>query len=125
MLSLFPQLLDWGWYVPFMLRIVLGFYFFFIGYSFTTSSRANSGQDSLAWLILGVLIIALSLGFFLGIYVQIAGAIGFVLSLIAIYFKHKKAAFTPESVSYYFLVGVVSLSLLFLGAGPHAFDLPL
>ena len=125
MLSLFPQLLDWGWYVPFIFRIFLGFYFFFIGYSFTRSSRAKSGQDSLAWLILGALIILLSLGFFLGLYVQIVGVIGFTLSLLAIYFKHKNASFTPETVKYYLLLGVVSLSLLFLGAGPHAFDLPL
>lgn len=125
MLSLFPQLLDWSWYVPFIFRLFLGFYFFFIGYSFTRSSSAKNSQDGLAWLILGLLIIILSLGFFLGIYVQIVGVIGFVLSLLAIYFKHENASFTPESVGYYLLLGVVSLSLLFLGAGPHAFDLPL
>lgn len=125
MLSLFPQLLDWGWYVPFIFRILLGFYFFSIGYSFTRSRSTKSGQDGLAWLILGALIITLSLGFFLGVYVQIVGVVGFIFSLMAIYFKHRNASFTPESVRYYMLLGVVSLSLLFLGAGPHAFDLPL
>ncbi len=89
------------------------------------SSHAKSGQESLAWLILGTLIILLSLGFFLGLYVQVVGVIGFTLSLLAIYFKNKNASFTPETVKYYLLLGVVSLSLLFLGAGPHAFDLPL
>ena len=125
MLSLFPQLLDWGWYVPFVFRMFLGFYFFSIGYSFTRSRPTKSDQDGLAWLILGALIITLSLGFFLGVYVQIAGVVGFILSLMAIYFKYSNASFTPESVRYYVLLGVVSLSLLFLGAGPHAFDLPL
>ena len=125
MLSLFPQLLDWGWYVPLIFRIFLGFYFFSVGYSFTRESQTKSGQDGLAWLTLGVLIILLCLGFFLGVYVQIVGVIGFTLSLLAIYFKQKNVSFTPESVKYYLLIGLVSLSLLFLGAGPHAFDLPL
>ena len=125
MLSLFPQLLDWGWYVPFMFRLFLGIYFFFSGYQLTKINSQKTGEDHLAWTTLGVLIIILGVSFLLGVYVQIAGVVGFALSLVAIYFKHKKAVFTSEPIKYYLLLGVVALSLLFLGAGPHAFDLPL
>lgn len=125
MLSLFPQLLDWSWYVPFVFRICLGFYFFFLGYSMIKANSQNKGEDSLSWMILGILIIVLSASFLFGIYVQIAGVVGFVLSWIAIYFRRKGSSFTPEPIKFYFFVGIVSLSLLFLGAGPHAFDLPL
>ena len=125
MLSLFPQLLDWGWYVPFLFRIFLGLYFFFVGYGFIKLGSKKKDDDGLSWVIFGSLIIILGISFLLGIYVQIAGVLGFSLSLIAIYFKNSKSAVSPEPVKFYLLVGIVSLSLLFLGAGPHAFDLPL
>lgn len=125
MLSLFPQLLDWGWYVPFVFRLFLGIYFFFTGYQLTKMGPQKTGEEILAWTTLGVLIIILGVAFLLGVYVQIAGVVGFALSLIAVFFKYKRAVFTPEPIKYYMLIGVVALSLLFLGAGPHAFDLPL
>ena len=125
MLSLFPQLLDWSWHVPLVFRVFLGFYLFFVGYNLTNMHVAKKDEDDLAWMIFGGLVITLGAGFLLGVYVQVAGAIGFVLSLLAMYFKYRKFKSAEESIKYYLLVGIVALSLVFLGAGPYAFDLPL
>jgi uncharacterized membrane protein YphA (DoxX/SURF4 family) len=67
------------------------------------------------------------IGLFLlvGVYTQVFGVITFVISLLAIYFKKQKSHDTPESIAFYALFALLSLSLLFLGAGPYAFDLPL
>jgi len=125
MLSFFPQLLDWSWYVPLVFRIFLAVYLFAIGYSFAKAPKDEKGGDGAAWMVFGILLIALSVLLFVGIYAQIAGTIVFVISLIAMYFKYRKAQFTPESEKFYLLVGLVALSLVFLGTGPYAFDIPL
>ena len=90
MLSLFPQLLDWGWYVPFMFRLFLGIYFLFTGYQLTKLGSEKTGEDNLAWTTLGVFIIILGISFLLGVYVQIAGVVAFALSLVSIYFKYRR-----------------------------------
>jgi uncharacterized membrane protein YphA (DoxX/SURF4 family) len=124
MLSLFPELLDWSFYVPLFFRIFLSCYLLMAG---NTLIKNNTRKDTekLAWEIFGSLIMAIGLFLLLGIYTQVFGTIAFVISLLAIYFKKHKSHDTPESIAFYLLFGLLSLSLLFLGAGPYAFDLPL
>ncbi len=123
MLSLFPELLDWSWYVPFVFRVFLGFYLLSVGYKFAKSK--NGSEDRPAWIIFGTLLIVLSISFFAGVYTQLSGVITFAISLLALYFKYKKALFASETAKFYLLLGIVALSLVFLGSGPYAFDLPL
>jgi uncharacterized membrane protein YfcA len=124
MLSLFPELLDWSFFVPSLFRLFLGVYLLSIGYNFLKrKDEKESDQD--ARHALGMLLCVFGLGFFFGIYVQVCGVVGFATSLVALYFKQHNSPLTPESKTFYLLVGLVSFSLIFLGAGAYAFDLPL
>lgn len=125
MLSLFPELLDWSWYVPFLFRLFLAVYLCSIGWAIMKRYAAGENRDeAIAFIGAGALLVILGFSFLLGIFVQALGAIGFVLAVTALYFrrKHPQAA---ESAKFYLLIGIVSLSLVFLGPGPYSFDLPL
>lgn len=123
MLSLFPELLDWSFFVPFFFRVFLGCYLLAVGYHLINKTRRD--EEKLTWAIFGTLVMAIGFFLFLGVYTQIFGVISFAISLLAIYFKKRKSHDTPESIAFYTLFALLSLSLLFLGAGPYAFDLPL
>ncbi len=119
MLSLFPTLLDWNWYVPFLFRIFLGYYFFNLGL------HMMKKNDESTWKILGGMSSIMGIMFVLGVVTQLLGVIAAVSSLMLAYFKKKNLRYSQESASFYTLLALVSVSLLFLGAGPYAIDLPL
>lgn len=125
MLSLFPDLFDWSFYVPFLFRIFLSCYVIAVGYSFFKKSIAETEKDKLSWGILGGLLIILALCLLVGLFIQVMGAITFVVSLIALYTKKYIIKEIDESTTFYLLFALVGLSLVFLGPGPFAFDLPL
>lgn len=125
MLSLFPELLDWSFYVPFFFRIFLSCYLLTVGYHLYNKHKVKDNEERLAWTIFSALIMVVGIFLFLGVYTQIFGVITFAISLLAIYFKKQKSHDTPETIAFYILFGLVALSLLFLSAGPYAFDLPL
>lgn len=125
MLSLFPELLDWSFFVPFFFRVFIGLYLIAIGYRFIKKSGANKKQDVLAWGIFGSLLVLIALCLLIGAYVQIAGAVTFIMSLKTIYFRKRGIPELNESIAFYALFALVALSLVFLGAGAYAFDLPL
>ncbi len=118
MLSLFPALLDWNWYVPFFFRIFLGFYFF------NTGLLMLKKGDGSAWRTLGFLSSLVGFLFIMGLFIQVLGVIASSSSLVLL-FKKKQVRFLHESSTFYVLLALVSFSLLFLGAGPYAIDLPL
>lgn len=130
MLSLFPELLDWSWYVPFVFRLFLGAYCCWIGWKgfrlvARESAGAESGEDRPAFSGMRTLLFALGFSFIVGIIVQVLGSIGFSLAIFAIFLRFKNSPHAEESIQFYLLIGIVSLSLIFLGPGPYAFDLPL
>jgi hypothetical protein len=125
MLSPFPELLSWSWYVPLLFRPFLALYLINLGYGFALKGDAAPGGDKVVWAIFGGMLILIGALFFIGLFVQIAGAIGFSLAMTALALKKHRPMLVPESRMYYLLVGLVSLSLVFLGAGPFAYDLPL
>lgn len=118
MLSLFPTLLDWNWYVPLFFRLFLGYYFLSLGLHMTKRS------DEQAWKILGALSSLVGILFIIGIFVQLLGVISSVSALV-MYSRRKMDQFKGESGVFYVLLSLISISLLFLGAGPFAVDLPL
>ncbi|OGZ12994.1 MAG: hypothetical protein A3C93_03770 [Candidatus Lloydbacteria bacterium RIFCSPHIGHO2_02_FULL_54_17] len=125
MLSLLPELLDWGWYVPLIFRLFLGIYLIGAGWAFTKKQEGPKDRNNVpAFIGGGVALILLGLFFIAGIFVQALGAIGLVLAITAFYFRRRDihAAETPQ---FYLLIGIVSFSLVFLGPGPFSFDLPL
>jgi uncharacterized membrane protein YphA (DoxX/SURF4 family) len=126
MLSLFPELFDWSWYVPLVFRLFLGVYIMHIGWRFMRhKERRGDEEERFTWACLGMLFITLGLLFVVGLYVQALGSTGFALTLFALLLKYKKSHEASESVQFYLLLGLVSLSLVFLGPGPYAIDLPL
>lgn len=127
MLSLFPDLFDWSFYVPFFFRVFLSMYIIGVGYSFFKKSAGSTEkeEDKLSWGILGGLFIILALCLLVGVVVQVAGAVTFAMSLFAIYSKKYAVKEIEESTTFYLLFALVGLSLVFLGPGPFAFDLPL
>lgn len=124
MLSLFPELLDWSWYVPFFFRVFLGAYLLCIAGMLIKKRELVKNNDALAFFMGGILLILLALSFLIGAFVQAVGAVGFALAMVALFLKRKHTQGT-ESVPFYLLIGFVSLSLVFLGPGPYSFDLPL
>jgi uncharacterized membrane protein YphA (DoxX/SURF4 family) len=75
-----------------------------------------------------LLAIAVSL-LFLGLYTQIAALVVTLASLLAVIIKIRVRLAEHQSLSqgveYYFLLLAIAVSLLFLGAGAFAIDLPL
>ena len=126
MLSLFPELYDWSWYVPLVFRLFLGIYLLYIGWEVTqTKSPAENEKDRLTWKLTGALLALFGLLFFCGIYIQPLGSTGFVLAMLGLFLRSRNSPHAKESRVFYLLIGLVSLSLVFLGPGPYAFDLPL
>ena len=126
MLSLFPQLLDWGFYVPFFFRLFIGVYLMALGVQVGKSRKIEvSEQNQDAILYLGILLFLAGIFFIGGLFLQALGSVGFTLSVLALYAKHKKSTLTDESVTFYLLFGLVSISLILLGPGPFSVDLPL
>jgi len=62
---------------------------------------------------------------FIGIYTQIVSIALSVLMAGAILIKTKNPISLKNDLGYYILLFITTLSLLFLGAGLFAFDLPL
>jgi uncharacterized membrane protein YphA (DoxX/SURF4 family) len=128
MLSFFPELFDWSWYVPFAFRLFLAYYLIKTGWGFTRSGDPDHERDKFVWASWGAILIALGGMFLVGLATQVVAAVGFVVALFAAETKQfhlHYERYVPESFTFYFLLALVSLSLVFLGPGPYAFDLPL
>lgn len=127
MLSLFPELLDWGWYVPLVFRIFLGVYFIQIGWRYAVRHSRADPKSAAAYLFGGSLLSLFGIAFFFGLFVQALGAIGSVLALVTLYCKRSQRNIpeTNESPRFYVLLGLAAFSLIFLGPGPLSVDLPL
>lgn len=128
--SILPSLYDWGFWVPFFFRLFLAYQLFsgarqvFLGkasdlvsYDSTTTLLA---QKTLGWMmaVVGAL-------FFVGLGVQMIA----VFSACAYLFRFIQLSKMSTSLSslknLLLLSALVSFSLLFLGPGPYAIDLPL
>jgi uncharacterized membrane protein YphA (DoxX/SURF4 family) len=137
MLNIFPDLLFLQLLAPFMLRVALGAMFVWIGYSYLFKDReVVFAQLENKWpkfarpcLIFGGIFEIITGGFLLaGLFTQVTAIAGTLIAIDALFVKFlykdlDKVA--KYSKMFYILVLVVSLSLLFSGAGAFAVDLPL
>ncbi len=114
MLSLFPQLLFLSPFAAFLLRLTLAAVF---GYSAWT--RIPHGSTLLR--IFGAIDALIASALFLGISTQLAALIG---ALCTAYWLFKPSV-SPLPRSTVALALIMSISLIVMGAGPFAFDLPL
>lgn len=135
MLNTFPLLLSFDLLVPLLFRIVLGVIFFRSGYmllfqkaSFpplTTTLTAHNSLRLILGRILGSVLLICALFLVLGIRVQVTALILSLLASCAFCIKIKYPTLLMSNTRYYLLLAVMSFSLLFLGPGFFAFDLPL
>lgn len=135
MLSVFPQLFDYSFLAITVLRITLGVIFIFFAYGklFRERSMRIAFFDKLSLrpaivffsIVTGLELIA---GIFLtiGLFTQIMAMITGTLMVLATLIKWRRPDVLPyNTAEFYILLALVSYSLVFLGPGSFAFDLPL
>jgi hypothetical protein len=127
MMSLFPALFDFSLIAVFLLRVTTGIFFLLFGLHLL---RATYDMREKSLTIQGVGLAygfsKLLVGFLLtaGVYTQAAAIMGALLALLTL----AQAFTTEKNVSaqqVQILLFVLCLSLLFLGPGLFAFDIPL
>ncbi len=134
MLNIFPELLDFSFMAPSVLRVVLGLYFIKLGVEkynthkdhiaeFFTSIKLNPAVTIVQ--TLGGVEIVLGLMFITGTLTQIAALISLIISLVSIVLTYKAPELKIKSTSIYVFMVVISFSLLLSGAGFLAVDFPL
>lgn len=133
--SLFPSLLDYQILGIFALRVTLGLIFVWFWYKKVFRERAErihffeklGLHPAVLYFaiithlegIAGILLV-------IGLWVQGAAIATGVLMLLASLIKFFKPNALPKNtIEFYIILAAVSFSLLFLGAGAFAFDLPL
>ncbi|MEK7227641.1 MAG: DoxX family protein [Patescibacteria group bacterium] len=134
MLNPFPDLLTYSMFGPLILRLVVGFIFLDLGLlkfreekkrwiaSFETLGLRPA---DLLVPFYGLLQIAGGILFIIGLWTQVA-ALAFVLFTgMELYIEWDARDILKRDIVFYLLVFVVSLSLLFTGAGAYALDIPL
>jgi uncharacterized membrane protein YphA (DoxX/SURF4 family) len=133
MLNPFPALLDFAILAPFILRITLGVVLIYISYSVIYKKRKDFYKyykdhkypfPSVVTWFFGVLNALVGLFFIIGFLTQVDALIAIYL-LVSLYLSDKEIGSFQFSGSFYLLASIVAFSLLFLGAGAFAFDIPL
>lgn len=134
MLSVFPTLLTFGIFAPFVLRIAVGIFFFLRGYDHIKGDRTAAAKEFEKWagsfsktFMVAVAAIELAIGLALiaGFLTQIAALLGAIFALKLLWFRKGYKRFAPDPAALYWMVFAICLSLLVLGAGAFAVDLPL
>lgn len=118
-LAIFPQLLSFGLFAPFLLRLIVGCFLLNLGWKNWNKPYL---WPSALYIIFGLLLVV-------GLYTQVAAIVSVVLLKLDLYlnFYSKGKAF-PAPKEHLFLYGVlviILLSLIVTGPGFLAFDLPL
>ncbi len=134
MLSLFPELLAYNLAVPLVFRLTVGMLFVSFGYANLGKNResiiALLAQQNFTspkvWLS-SLAIVEIICGVFLiaGLYVQATALILSLILLLGVVAKHKNPENLKLSIEVLSLLFLITFSLLFLGAGLYAIDLPL
>src|SRR3989344_6109374 len=128
MLSLFPSLLAFQEVSPFLLRLTLGIIFIFWAYEKlkgknTKQNSNNNDKNTINNIFSGILEVIIGILFIVGLFIQFASLIAIIVFLLRIIVKIKEKSFMTDGVNYYFILLIISLSLLVTGPGLFAFDL--
>jgi uncharacterized membrane protein SirB2 len=117
-----PFLLDFSFFAPLLLRVVLGFYILSAGFASLNKKEGEKMSFSLPFAIDALLVLS-GISLIVGFYLQISAI---VVSLIAIVLLADTKKRIPTSLSRAALplLLVIALSLMITGAGAYAFDLP-
>ncbi len=134
MLNIFPELLDYGFIAPTLLRLLLGVYFIKLGVEkynvhkdhiaeFLSSLKLNPAVTIVQ--TLGGVEIVLGLMFITGTLTQIAALITLIIALVSLVLTYKAPELKIKTPTIYLFIITISLSLLLSGAGFLAVDFPL
>ena len=134
MVTLFPQLLDWGFFGPTLLRVAAGVFLLSLAWRHLHNNRAaalaalTSRLGTLAsfgvW-YMGLLELLAGASLLVGFLTQLGALAAIIVSLQMLYLRrYAPEHFSHHNAVYLFLIAI-ALSLLVLGPGALAFDLPL
>src|SRR3989338_3462285 len=133
MLNIFPDLLSYSFFAPFILRVVLGLVFVVHGYPklFGGFTQTVGFFDSIGikpakfWVfVVGAVEFFGGIALILGFATQIAAALIAINMLVAIWKVKFKMGFM-NGYEFDLVLLIVALSLVLTGAGAYAIDLPL
>lgn len=131
--NLFPTLLDYGFFAPLIIRVVLGLVFvvhgypkLFGGFSQTAGFFESIGiKPAKFWVfVVGVVEFFGGIALILGFAVQLAAFLIAVDMLVAIWKVKFRQGFAG-GYEFDLVLLAMAVSLLLTGAGAYAFDLPL
>lgn len=119
MLSLFPSLFTYELVAPLLLRLTLGAILIFWSYGKLKERRSvRANTISIIEGIAGILLV-------IGLFTQLAALAAAIILIVYLFKKFKAKSLFTDGVNYYFVLLIISLSVLVLGPGIFAFDLPL
>lgn len=135
MLNTFPELLNYSLLSPTLLRLVLAFVLITIGVDMIRpakralfvayfSSKEYPLANFLPWKF-GIAQIVLGTFFVLGAFTQISALISLYILFSLFYIENRAEKILPHTSTFYLVMIVIAISLLFTGAGAFAVDLPL
>jgi len=133
MLNLFPELFTYQLVAPVILRIVLGIITINLGYLKLTRERKRwmvsfetlRLKPTKMWVsIVGVIEIIGGTLFIIGLYTQLIALIFALLYAIEAIIEALEESILTRNFVFYILLTAIAISLMFLGAGFYAFDLP-
>lgn len=116
MLALFPQLFVYGFFAIALLRITTALFFIASGVGHWKRLPQTVVMSTLKWM--GVIETIAGLFLLVGLWSQLAAIVLFALTIWS-------RTHSPTNAPFKILICIVLLALLFLGAGPFAFDVPL
>lgn len=134
MLNPFPNLLNYGIFAPLLLRLIIGILFITYGIYKFRSDREKTcsffdlvrvGHSGFLTNALGVVEIIAGVAMILGFATQIIAVITGTISFVSFLIKEKHPEDLSQPKIVYGLICIISISLLLLGAGIPAIDLPL
>ena len=134
LLTVFPDLLTYGLIAPLILRAALGLTLIYFSYLKFGKERFEKivffdslGMKPGAYYVNAIRGIELLGGIMLvvGAYTQIAAMVIALVMLATMFIKWRHPESLRNDIEFYLLLFAVALSLVFLGAGFFAFDLPL
>ncbi|NTV44816.1 MAG: DoxX family membrane protein [Candidatus Yonathbacteria bacterium] len=133
-LTLFPELLSFSFFAPFLLRVVIGIIFFRLGCLAVREKRreladmielVSSKHARIITRILGMLECLSGTLLVFGLFTQAAALSLTLLTAGTLVLKFRFPDVIPHHRSFLVLILAVLLSLLLTGAGIYAVDLPL
>lgn len=134
MLNTFPELLNFSFFAPTILRITAGLILIYFGWLKLSKNKESEIKffeiiklkPTVFWLwFIALVEIIIGILITIGFLTQISAIIASIIMLASIIIKLWKPFYLPNTVDFYILFFIVFISLIFTGAGGLAFDLPL